>query len=182
MRIISGVLGGRQFDSLPGNRTHPMSEKMRGALFNTLGDISGLSVLDAFAGSGALSFEAISRGSAEVTAVEVDKSAHKTIKQNIQKLNLNSSHLLIRAIRANVSGWSDKNSDEQFDLVFCDPPYDKLNLSLLQKLAKHVKPDGLMVLSWPGKLIAPELADLQTIKTQPHGDAQLIYYNKHVKT
>ena len=60
MRIIAGTLGGRNFDS-KSQATHPMSEKMRGALFNVLGDIDGLKVLDCFAGSGAIGFEAISR-------------------------------------------------------------------------------------------------------------------------
>ena len=60
MRVISGKFGGQLFDAPKGHRTHPMSEKVRGALFSVLGDISGLTVLDAFAGSGALSIEAIS--------------------------------------------------------------------------------------------------------------------------
>jgi 16S rRNA (guanine966-N2)-methyltransferase len=54
MRIISGRLGGRQFEAPKGHKTHPMSEKMRGALFNVLGDISGLNVFDAYGGSGAM--------------------------------------------------------------------------------------------------------------------------------
>ena len=53
MRVISGWLGGRIFESPHGHRTHPMSDKIRGAVFGVLGDIKGLTVLDAFAGSGA---------------------------------------------------------------------------------------------------------------------------------
>nr|MBP9820948.1 RsmD family RNA methyltransferase [Candidatus Saccharibacteria bacterium] len=60
MRIIAGFLGGRLIESPHNNKTHPMSEKMRGALFNSLGDINGLTFLDAFAGTGACGFEAIS--------------------------------------------------------------------------------------------------------------------------
>jgi len=71
VRIIAGYLSGRQFNSPRSNRTHPMSDKARGGLFNSLGDISGLSLLDAFAGSGALSFEAISRGTASSVAVDI---------------------------------------------------------------------------------------------------------------
>ncbi|MCA9330109.1 RsmD family RNA methyltransferase, partial [Candidatus Saccharibacteria bacterium] len=62
MRIISGKLGSRQFIAPKGFATHPMGDRVRTALFNTLGDIVGLTVLDAFGGSGAISFEAISRG------------------------------------------------------------------------------------------------------------------------
>ena len=67
MRIIAGSLGGRVFKAPSGHRTHPMSEKIRGAIFNALGDISDLTVLDAFTGSGALCFEAVSRGVANAT-------------------------------------------------------------------------------------------------------------------
>jgi 16S rRNA (guanine966-N2)-methyltransferase len=59
MRIIAGELKGRNIQEPYGHRTHPMSEKVRGAVFNALGDIEGLAVLDAFAGTGALSFEAV---------------------------------------------------------------------------------------------------------------------------
>jgi 16S rRNA (guanine966-N2)-methyltransferase len=76
MRVIAGFLGGRNFDSPGGHRTHPMSDKVRGAVFGVLGDIKGLSVLDAFAGSGALSIEAVSRGAKYAVAIDVDKRAH----------------------------------------------------------------------------------------------------------
>ena len=68
MKVVAGSRGGRNFASPHNNRTHPMSDKVRGALFNALGDLDGLSVLDAYAGSGACSLEAASRGAAECTS------------------------------------------------------------------------------------------------------------------
>ena len=68
MRIIAGTLKGQQFQTPHSHKTHPMGDKIRGALFNVLGDIEGLSFLDAFSGSGALAFEAASRGAASVLA------------------------------------------------------------------------------------------------------------------
>src|SRR5665213_172068 len=100
MRIIAGSLGGRSFTSPRSNRTHPMSDKARGGLFNALGDIDDLTILDAFAGSGALSFEAISRGAASAVAVDIDKNAYQSIQENIVSLNLKDK---VKAIRANVS-------------------------------------------------------------------------------
>jgi len=88
MRIIAGRLGGRLFDSPHSHKTHPMSDKARGALFNILGDISGMSVLDPFAGTGAISFEAVSRGAAGAVAIELDKQAQKVITANIASLGL----------------------------------------------------------------------------------------------
>jgi 16S rRNA (guanine966-N2)-methyltransferase len=175
MRIISGSLGGRNFDAPAGHKTHPMSDKARGGLFNVLGDITGLTVLDAFAGSGALSFEAISRGARRATAIDIDGGANKSVVNGAQELNISNK---IKAIRANASGWSDNNINETFDLVLCDPPYDMLQLSLLQKLSRHVGAKGLLVLSWPGKLTAPEFVGLEQIKTQNYGDIQLVFYRR----
>src|SRR5947209_8932052 len=112
MRIIAGALKGRQFNSPRGRRTHPMSDKMRGALFNALGDIHGLTVLDAFAGSGALSFEAISRGAADVVAIDADKEAYETIVANVAKLGIDSG---IMVLRKNVAGWTRNNQHKTFD-------------------------------------------------------------------
>lgn len=173
MRIIAGRLGGRQFQSPPGHRTHPMSEKIRGALFNALGDIEGLIVLDAFAGSGALSLEAISRGAKHATALNIDKKANLTVKKNAEELGITSE---IKAIRSNASSWSDNNPKAEFDLVFSAPPYDNLQISLLQKLEHHVRTNGLYVLDWPGNIDPPELESL-TKSTQKHyGDSQLVFY------
>ena len=175
MRIIAGRLKGRQFDAPSGYRTHPMSEKARGGLFNAMGDITGLTVLDVFAGSGALSFEAISRGAASATAIEIDKRAITTIVKGVASLGLQGR---IKAIRANASGWSDNNSQVNFDMVFAAPPYDNLQAGLLQKLVRHVKPGGIYVLDWPGGIEAPSFDGLKLIKQKNYGDAQLVIYRR----
>lgn len=173
MRIIAGKLGGRSFDSPRGHRTHPMSDKARGALFNALGDVNGLRFLDAFAGSGGLAFEAVSRGAKSAIAVEIDKSAHKTIVENIAKLGLAES---VKAVRANVTGWSANNPNARFDLVVCDPPYDDLKPGSIERLVCHIVENGLLVLSWPSRLSIPEFSGLIVIRQLSFGDAQLIIY------
>jgi 16S rRNA (guanine966-N2)-methyltransferase len=173
MRIIAGTLGGRTFESPHGRRTHPMSDKVRGSLFNTLGDIDGLTILDAFAGSGALAFEAISRGAEHVLAIEIDNRAQDTIARNIKTLGLARA---VKLVRANCSGWSDNNPDAQFDIVIAAPPYDDLQLSVVEKMVRHVCSDGLFVLDWPGKIAAPELPGLAVIANKNYGDAQLVFY------
>jgi len=176
MRIISGSLGGRQFEAPKGRRTHPMSDKMRGALFSMLGDLSGLTLLDAFAGSGALSLEAVSRGVAGVVAIDVDKKAYSTMVSNARALDIDKKTL--RTIRANASSWSDNNPDALFDVSLIAPPYDDLQVPLLQKLARHTKPNGLYVLDWPGQMQPPELEGLEKLAQRGHGDAQLVFYRK----
>lgn len=175
MRIIAGSLGGRNFDSPKGHRTHPMSERIRGALFNSLGNIENYEVLDAFAGTGALAFEALSRGASSALAIDSDKHAADIMKESTQKLAITQR---CKVIRANVSSWSDNNPSALFDLVLADPPYDKVQIVTLQKLTTHVKPKHLFVLSWPGKTDIPEFEGMRHEDTKDYGDAQLVFYRR----
>ena len=179
MRIIAGTLGGRNFDSPGSQRTHPMSDKMRGALFSILGDVDDLVMLDAFGGSGALSFEAASRGAREVVVLDNDRQAQQTIEQNIRALGLDGK---VQLIKAAAGAWLNTTYDEQFDVVLCDPPYDDVQPSLLIRLASRVIPHGVLVLSYPGAEPAPVLPRLEIIKQQQYGDAQLIFYRATAPT
>lgn len=174
MRVIAGSYGGRNFESPHSHRTHPMSDKVRGALFNTLGDITGLKLLDAFAGTGALSYEAISRGASSALLIENDRPAQRSIETNIKALGMQGK---ARLIMANCSGWSDNNPDEQFDLVIVDPPFDNLQLTAVSKMCRHVRrPDGLFIVNWPGKQPAPDFNDFELIEQKSYGDTQLLFY------
>jgi 16S rRNA (guanine966-N2)-methyltransferase len=176
MRIVAGSLGGRVFDSPKSAKTHPMSERVRGALFNALGDLSGLTVLDAFAGSGALSFEAISRGAERAIAVESDRSAQKIIADTIRRLGLAPQ---LRLIKAATGAWLSISPDEVFDVVLCDPPYDDLQPNLLERLAGRAKPGGIVVFSLPpnaGFALPPAI--FQLLSSKSYGDARLVFYRR----
>jgi 16S rRNA (guanine966-N2)-methyltransferase len=177
MRIIAGILKGREFKSPHGHKAHPMSDKVRGALFNVLGDIEDLTVLDAFAGSGALAFEAASRGAKSVIAIDKDSSVHKTIEQNVKDLRLQSR---VKVVKANAGGWSNHNMEKKFDIVLLDPPYDDIQPNLLEKLAKrHTKPSGLVIISLPPRAdFSLPTTNYQLLITKSYGDAQLVFYRK----
>ncbi|MDB5161412.1 MAG: hypothetical protein JWO96_792 [Candidatus Saccharibacteria bacterium] len=178
MRIIAGKYKGREFSSPHSHKTHPMSDKVRGALFNILGDIEGLSFLDAFAGSGALAYEAASRGAGSVVAVEKDRAAFNVIEQNIEQLHAGK---VIHATRAHLSGWSSRHVEkEKYDIVLLDPSYDDLQPSLTYKVIKrHLKSGGLAVLSYPGhNNELPEFPDCKIVEQKNYGDAQLVFYRK----
>lgn len=175
MRIIAGTLKGRVFDSPGTHRTHPMSDKMRGALFNMLGDIENLTLLDAFAGSGALGFEAISRGAMSVTLIDADLPAQKTITRNIAALDLGGQAKLIKA---SANAWLGTSAGKTFDIVLCDPPYDDLQVNLIVRLASCVAPGGLLVLSWPGGEQLPTLPELSLIESRSYGDGRLGFYRR----
>jgi 16S rRNA (guanine966-N2)-methyltransferase len=175
MRIIAGKLKGLNFTAPKGNKTHPMSDKIRGGLFNALGDIEGLSVLDAFSGSGALSIEAISRGASSVSAVEADPKACRVIRANIAELGLNRQ---IKATEAYVKSWLSTNEGRTYDIILADPPYDDLNFTTIEQLPNFLKTTGILVLSWPGKAEKLKLAGLEIVKNKDYGDAQLVFYKK----
>src|SRR5690606_17035337 len=146
IRIISGKLGGRIIDGSNSDKTHPMSERVRNSLFNILGDeIKGAVVLDAFAGSGSLGFEALSRGSKHATLVERDRIAHKIIKKNIELLGVHNHTKLINTSVSNYIA----TASGAFDIIFADPPYHDMQLSTVTKLFGLLKPNALMVLSYP---------------------------------
>lgn len=174
MRIISGSLGGRTFDSPRGHRTHPMSDKIRGALFNMLGDITGLHIADLYSGSGAISIEAISRGAAHSIAIEADKVAYATITNNIKALGLDEQ---ITSHKMFVHSWLNR-TNKQFDIVIADPPYDDLVYKTLDKLHEVVKPNGILVYSLPpaARLVLP--ANLELLAEKSYGDAKLAFYKK----
>lgn len=173
MRIIAGSLGGRTFESPGSAKTHPMSDKARGALFNILGDIEDLTFLDAFAGSGALSYEAASRGAHSVVAIDNDREAQKVIAGNIEKLKLGKQ---IRLVNASTDAWLETNPTAMFDIVLCDPPYDNLQPHLLELLGRRVEDDGLLVLSWPSGQEPPEIEDLRQIEYREYAGASLVFY------
>lgn len=176
MRVISGSLSGRTFESVAGHRTHPMSEKIRGAIFNALGDITGLRVLDAYAGTGALSIEAMSRGAARAVALDSDKRAARTIKENLAVLGLESS---VTSSLMYAHSWSRRNSTALFDIVLLDPPYDAVEPKDLLLLARHCKPGGIIVVSLPannGFRYAPSQRELLSHKQ--YGDAELFFYRQ----
>lgn len=175
MRIIAGSLGGRTFESPHGHKTHPMSEKARGALFNTLGDIKGLNLLDAFAGSGALSFEGVSRGAASALAIEVDNTAQAVIKRNISALKIDEQ---VKSVRANAVAWSNRHPDATFDIILCDPPYSDIQYKVLRKLTKHLKRGGIFVISLPKGHEHLTLEGLDLLQTKDYGDAQLVFYRR----
>jgi 16S rRNA (guanine966-N2)-methyltransferase len=176
MRVIAGRLKGREIKSPTSHKTHPMSDKVRGALFNVLGDIEDLTFLDVFAGSGALSIEALSRGAKSAVAIDVDRVAYSAIGHNIEELGLNDQ---LRAVRARASGWSARNTEQKFDVLLFDPPYDDLQINLVERLIKlHLKPGALAVLSFPGNFKPEKLVNTEIVSDKNYGDAQLVFYRK----
>ena len=123
MRVIAGTCKGRKLLAVPGNSTRPTSDKVREAIFNMIGPFfSGGTVLDVYAGTGALVIEALSRGFDKAIAIDIEPKSIRVIKQNLELCGLldrcqiyrNDARKAIRSLA---------HSSEPFDLVFLDPPY-----------------------------------------------------------
>lgn len=175
VRIISGKYGGRVIDAPDRRSTHAMSERARNALFNSLaGEVEGARVLDAFAGSGSLGIEALSRGADSAVFVEKDRIAAKIIQNNLDLLRTNNGTV----IKATVSNWIDTSDDEQFDVIFVDPPYHDPQFSTVKRLFGLLKPGALMVLSHSGKGEVPSKTGVVVVDNRSYGNLNLTLYRR----
>ncbi len=119
LRIIGGSWRSRLLPVIEQEGLRPTTDRVRETLFNWLqGDIAGARCLDLFAGSGALGFEAASRGAAQVVMIEQSAAACGVLKKNV--LTLQAQH--IECYQADAMAWL-KHNQQAFDLVFIDPPY-----------------------------------------------------------
>lgn len=125
MRIIAGELRGRRIDAPEGESTRPMLDRVREAVFSTLGEhVVDAEVLDLFAGSGALGIEALSRGARHVRFLERGAPALAVLKQNLEELGLRDKARVIRGDALAPRSWHDKDGESaRYSLVFMDPPY-----------------------------------------------------------
>ena len=168
LRITSGKYRGRNI-ATPGGATHPMGERERLALFNMISPfIAGASVLDAFAGSGSLGIEALSRGAREVVFVEQNPKAVTIIRKNLDGLGIQA-----KIIGGKVSNYETQN---QFDLIIADPPYDAFDLEEVVTLIKHLKDHGIFILSHPNE--APEVPGVTLDKSRKYANATISIYCK----
>jgi len=122
MRIITGSAKGKKLVSLEGDATRPTSERIKEAIFSSIQfDVEGRRVLDLFAGSGQMGFEALSRGAEKATFIDLSREAMEIVKQNAKITGFfDKSHFLVSDWRNYIRKASGR---EQFDLVFVDPPY-----------------------------------------------------------
>ena len=125
MRIVGGEYRSRLIEMPKSPGIRPTQDKVRQAIFNMLGDISGKTVLDIFAGSGAFGIESISRGAGAATFVDNDPRCINAIKRNLHSLKIpDNMYTIIRANGLACMPGFEKDA-RRFDLVFMDPPYYK---------------------------------------------------------
>ncbi|MHB1084093.1 MAG: 16S rRNA (guanine(966)-N(2))-methyltransferase RsmD [Thiobacillus sp.] len=152
VRIIGGQFRRRLLDFPGSTGLRPTPDRVRETLFNWLGqDLPGWTCLDLFAGSGALGFEAASRGAQRVIMIERDAQAVAALEKNRGVLGASG----IDVLRVDALAWLAKNR-ETFDLIFVDPPFDSgLAQTVLAELALHLKSGGHVYVEQGSAAIAP---------------------------
>lgn len=182
MRIIAGELKGRRLNAPKWTGLRPTSDKLRETLFNILAPrIAGARVLDAFAGTGAIGIEALSRGAAHVTFVDRDPRALKLIDQNLKLCGLSDRYAIIRSGLASRAELEPPLTSASFDIAVLDPPYDEADLEgPIDAAAPLVAPGGLLVLEHARRRPSLDSASgLTRVREVMSGDSALAFYARH---
>lgn len=179
-RIIGGSAGGRRLKTPPGDGTRPTSDRVREALFSAiesqLGTLVGHSVLDLYAGSGAVALEALSRGAASATAVESDRRVARLVSVNASDLAL-SLNVVARAVEKVVA----EPARDPFDVVFADPPYPLTEAelaSVLEGLDRNgwVASGSLVIIERSSRSPQPSVPDgWEILRDRRYGETVLWY-------
>jgi len=150
VRIIGGSLRGRIIDAPSGYKARPTTDLARESLLNILNnryDFAAVNLLDLFAGTGAISYEFASRGTADIDLVEIDKRNCEFISRTVRNLGIKNT----RVHRLDVRDFL-KTCHKQYDIIFADPPYDLAWLPGLPDLVLNsgaVKENSLFILEHP---------------------------------
>ena len=176
MRIIAGEFKGRTLKTPKWEGLRPTSDKLRETLFNIVAPrIAGAHVLDAFAGTGAVGLESVSRGAALAVFIERDRRAALLIEGNVLACGAQNRCVIIRdtverALAGVVRG-------SPFDLIVLDPPYDCPTLDeIVSAAGRHLAPGGVIVLEHAKRRAAPAAVGVRAVRLVPSGDSALTLY------
>lgn len=184
MRIIAGTARGRKLVSPAGERTRPLLDRVREALFSILGErVSGARVLDLYAGTGSIGLEALSRGAAHCVFVERDREALECLLRNATELDFIDR---ARIVRGRVEAQLERPLEERYDLVFFDPPYAEVRsaseraatIDLAKRLyEERLRSDGLLVFHYPRDLLdATELERIGPVDRRAWGTTEVALF------
>jgi 16S rRNA (guanine966-N2)-methyltransferase len=179
MRVIAGTLKGRRLAPPTWAGLRPTSDKLRETLFNILAPrVAGARVLDAFAGTGALGIEALSRGAAHVTFVDSDPRAQALVTDNLAHCRIETGYTVLRvALARGLERLRTEATFVPFDIMLFDPPYDLAAEAVLAGADAALAPGGLLVLEHARARTVPVCAGrLLQVRQVRSGDSMLTMY------
>lgn len=177
MRIIAGSARGRTFDAPQGRDTRPTLDRVRENVFNILQmKVRGAKVLDLFSGSGAMAFEAISRGAAEAVLVDIDRAANAVQRQNAAKLRMEGQCRILQcdwqmAIRQLTA------TGERFQVIFLDPPYAMHDMvPVMEALRPLLAEDAVILLEHEAKMFPATPDGFELYDSRKYGIAGVSFF------
>jgi 16S rRNA (guanine(966)-N(2))-methyltransferase RsmD len=177
MRVIAGRYKGRRLETPTWPGLRPTSDKLRETLFNVLAALlPGSTMLDAYAGTGAVGIEALSRGAAHVTFADADRRAVALIRRNLERCGIEGGYAIIRA---DLSGTPAIPARAPFDLIYLDPPYQRESAAVVHAVSGWLASGGTLVLEHARRDGAADRVDgLVRIRTIGSGDSALALYRR----
>lgn len=172
MRVIGGRFRSRKLKTVPGLTVRPTPDRLREALFNVLtGKIEGSTFLDAYAGSGAVAIEALSRGAGHAILFEQNPRALAIIRENVEALQLSSEVTLVRGSAAKLL------ASYKAEVVFIDPPYEQVKEYDASLLALSETNSRLVIAQHPSRLgLEERYGRLQRFRVLRQGDNSLSFF------
>lgn len=181
MRVITGISRGRKLTTLPGDDVRPTTDAVKEAVFSIIQfSVEGRSFLDAFAGSGQMGIEALSRGASSAVFLDSGRQSVSVIKKNLQATGLAEKAAVVNTDTLQYL----KNTSQIFDIAFLDPPYKTGILEkALEALPRVMNKSGLIICEHPYDEKLPECAgDFIIKKSYKYGKISItVYSHKEVK-
>lgn len=178
MRIITGTAKGTKLAAPKGFDVRPTADRVKESLFNILGDaVIEAKVIDMFAGTGNLGLEAVSRGAYSATFVEQNLNSIRFIRQNAERTKLTEK---VKIIHSDVLNFLGRSHNELYDIVFCDPPYNKGFLqAVLSRIdnMNFLAKKGLIIFEHAKHEIVPDnLTNLELVRSQQYGETIISFF------
>ncbi len=178
MRIISGCRRGHKLHEFNGNNVRPTTDRVKEAMFNLIQfEVPDAVVLDMFAGSGALSLEALSRGAKKAVLVDIDKDSVNIIKKNVAELKFQD---LCEIVERSCFDYAN-TCKHKFDIIFLDPPYNKGFIEpILEAISENdlLADDGIVVLESDNTDFRAQYDGLEILKQKKYGRTYITIYSK----
>ena len=177
MRIVAGSRKGHGLAAPKGVVTRPTGDRVREAAFSLIGPVEDATVLDLFAGSGAMGLEALSRGALRCVFVERDREACRVIQGNLEKLRFTGALVLNRDAASALR--DDRARGHRYDLVLVDPPYEEwehCSAALAELLPAVLEEDGVAVIETSAG-VEPELP-LDLVTSRRYGSARITVFSR----
>ncbi len=180
-RIIAGKVKGQRLKSIPGDSTRPITDKVKGALFNILGsDIAGCRFLDLFGGTGSVGIESLSRGAESAVFIEINRTAATVIKENLRITGFEKQS---KVFQMDALKFIQKSPEEAFDVIYIAPPqYKKIWLDAMKRLDANINwldEDGLVIVQIDVLEYENLSCDnLYESEQRRYGDTLLVFYER----